>query len=154
MSADPRSRVPASQPASAAEPGDEAAATLPLPHRADDGATVPGLRALCRLDELPDGGCKGFGPAPGGFTGLFAIRQDDRVFVYVNACPHIGTPLDWTPDRFLSHDGSLIICATHGAEFRIADGECVRGPCIGDRLEPVVIQIKDNTIFVPEDAGL
>ena len=33
------------------------------------------------------------------------------------------------PDRFLSADGSLIVCATHGAEFRITDGECLRGPC-------------------------
>ena len=41
-----------------------------------------------------------------------------------------------------------------GAEFRIADGECTRGPCFGDRLERVVIQINDGTIYVPEDAGL
>jgi nitrite reductase/ring-hydroxylating ferredoxin subunit len=115
------------------------------------------------LDELHDGGCKGFSPPPGGLTtgssarwqaGLFAVRQGDEVFVYVNSCPHIGTPLDWVPDRFLSHDGRLIVCATHGAEFRIADGECLRGPCFGNRLEPVVIQIKDGTIFVPENAGL
>jgi nitrite reductase/ring-hydroxylating ferredoxin subunit len=123
---------------------------LPLP----DGVGERGRRALCRLDDLPDGASRGFGPVAGGFTGLFAVRQTDAVFVYVNACPHIGTPLDWTPNRFLSADGSHIICATHGAEFRIADGECMRGPCIGDRLEAVVIQIEDGTIFVPEDAGL
>ena len=76
------------------------------------------------------------------------------MLVYVNACPHIGTPLDWVPDRFLSADGSRIVCATHGAEFAIADGECLRGPCLGDRLEPVKIQIKDGTLFVPQDAGL
>jgi nitrite reductase/ring-hydroxylating ferredoxin subunit len=121
------------------------------------------LRALCRLDDVPDGASKGF-PAPpdslgdGSVTrwqaGLFAVRQGDSVFVYVNSCPHIGTPLDWTPDRFLSRDGSRIVCATHGAEFRISDGECLRGPCFGDRLEPVMIQIKDGTIYVPEHAGL
>ena len=57
------------------------------------------------LDEIPDGGSKGFPPPPGGFTGLFAVRQGDAVHVYVNSCPHIGTPLDWMPDRFLSADG-------------------------------------------------
>jgi nitrite reductase/ring-hydroxylating ferredoxin subunit len=82
------------------------------------------------------------------------VRQGDAVHVYVNSCPHIGTPLDWMPDRFLSADGSHIICATHGAEFRISDGECVYGPCMGDRLEAVMIQINDGTVFVPEDAGL
>jgi nitrite reductase/ring-hydroxylating ferredoxin subunit len=114
----------------------------------------PRPRALCRLAELPDGAAKGFPPAPGGFTGLVAIRQGDAVRVYVNSCPHLGTPLDWTPDRFLSADGGRIVCATHGAEFRIADGECLRGPCFGERLEPVIVFIEDGTIYVPEDAGL
>ncbi len=126
--------------------------SLPLPLR--EGVGGRGQRALCRVDDLSDGTAKGFPPAPGGFTGLVAIRQGDAIFVYVNACPHLGTPLEWTLDRFLSADGSLIVCATHGAEFRVADGLCLRGPCFGERLEPVVIQIKDGTIFVPEDAGL
>ena len=111
-------------------------------------------RALCRLDEIPDGGAKGFPPPPGGFIGLFAVRRGERVMVYVNSCPHIGTPLDWTPDRFLSRDGAFIICATHGAEFRITDGECIRGPCKGNRLEAVPVEIRDGTIYVPQGAGL
>jgi nitrite reductase/ring-hydroxylating ferredoxin subunit len=131
------------------DPGQE---PLPLPLR--EGVAGRGFRALCRLDDLPDGAARGFGPAPGGFTGLFAVRQGDAVVVYVNSCPHIGTPLEWIADRFLSHDGSLIVCATHGAEFRIADGECIRGPCFGDRLEPVMTEIRDGIIYVPEDAGL
>jgi len=112
------------------------------------------MRALCRLDALADRSSKGFPPAAGGFAGLFAVRQADAVHVYVNSCPHLGVALDWTPDRFLSVDGSRIVCATHGAEFRIADGLCVRGPCLGDRLEPVMIEITDGTLMVPEDAGL
>ena len=111
-------------------------------------------RVLCRLDDIPDGGAKGFGPAPGGFTGLFALRRGAHVAVYVNACPHLGTPLDWTPDRFLSADGSRIVCATHGAEFRPEDGVCLRGPCLGARLEAVMIVIEDGAVLVPEDAGL
>jgi nitrite reductase/ring-hydroxylating ferredoxin subunit len=112
------------------------------------------LRRLCALDDIPDGGAKGFGPPAGGFTGLFAVRQGEDVFVYVNSCPHIGVPLDWAPDRFLTADGGRIICATHGAEFGIADGVCVRGPCFGDRLEAVMIEIKDGWVLVSEDAGL
>jgi len=112
-----------------------------------------GWRPLCNFADLPDGSSTSFPPAPGSFTGLFAVRQGDAVFVYVNSCPHIGTPLDWVPGRFLSADGSRIICATHGAEFRIADGECLRGPCFGDRLEAVMIQIKNGVVFVPQVAG-
>jgi len=127
----------------------------PVVSPGDAHEQAPGrLRALCRVDELQDGASKGFPPAPGGFAGLFAVRQGDAVHVYVNACPHLGLPLDWTPDRFLSADGSRIVCATHGAEFRIADGACLQGPCRGERLEPVMTQIKDGVLLVPEDAGL
>jgi nitrite reductase/ring-hydroxylating ferredoxin subunit len=112
------------------------------------------LRALCKVEDIPDGAAKGFSPPAGGFTGLFAVRRGDDVFVYVNSCPHIGVPLDWMPDRFLTADGARIVCATHGAEFGIESGLCLRGPCLGDRLEQVMIEIKDGVILVPEDAGL
>jgi nitrite reductase/ring-hydroxylating ferredoxin subunit len=112
------------------------------------------MRPLCRLDDLAPGESRGFGPAPGGFTGLFAVRAGDAVHVYVNACPHIGVPLDWAPGRFLSTDGTRIVCSMHGAEFRIADGLCTAGPCLGEALEPVMIEIKDGVILVPDDSGL
>lgn len=118
------------------------------------GGSETEMRALCRVEDIPEGGSLGFGPAPGGFTGLFAVRRCGLVHVYVNSCPHIGTPLDWTPGRFLSSDGSRIVCATHGAEFGIEDGICRSGSCLGDRLEPVMIEISDGTILVPQDAGL
>lgn len=111
-------------------------------------------RVLCRLEDIPDGGARGFGPAHGGFTGLFAVRRGGSVFVYVNACPHLGSSLDWGPDRFLTADGAHVVCATHGALFGIADGVCLRGPCVGDRLEPVPAQIVDGRVLVPADAGL
>jgi nitrite reductase/ring-hydroxylating ferredoxin subunit len=114
----------------------------------------PRPRRLCALTDIPDGESKGFGPPRGGFTGLFAVRRGDEVFAYVNSCPHVGTPLDWLPDRFLTSDNTRIICATHGAEFRIEDGVCTAGPCLGARLEQVMIEIKDGDLYVPEDAGL
>jgi nitrite reductase/ring-hydroxylating ferredoxin subunit len=111
-------------------------------------------RTLCRVADIPDGGARGFEPAPGGLTGLFAIRRGDAVHVYVNACPHLGISLDWAPDKFLTADGSLIICSTHGAEFQIEDGYCLRGPCHGLSLEAVETWITDGTIEIPSDAGL
>lgn len=112
------------------------------------------MRALCRFDELADGAARGFGAPRGGYIGLFAVRRGTEVFVYVNSCPHVGTALDWAPDRFLSPDGSVIVCATHGAQFGVADGVCLRGPCVGAALESVPVQIEDGVILVPADAGL
>ena len=111
-------------------------------------------RTLCRFEDIPDGGARGFGPAPGGFTGLFAVRRGAEVFVYVNSCPHIGTSLDWAPDRFLTADGAHIVCSTHGALFDRESGLCVHGPCMGDRLEAVPAQIVGGIVLVPADAGL
>ena len=112
------------------------------------------LRALCAVTEIDDGGTLAFPAAAGGFLGLFALRQGDRVQVFINSCPHIGVALDWLPNRFLSTDGTHIICAMHGARFRLSDGLCVEGPCLGDQLEAVMIHIKDGTLYVAEDSGL
>jgi naringenin degradation protein FdeD len=107
------------------------------------------MRTLCRVTDVPENGAKGFPGADGAFTGLVVIRQHDQVYVYENSCPHIGTPLDWTPDRFLSADRRHLICATHGAEFTINTGVCISGPCRGDRLTPVSVLIQDGMIYVP-----
>jgi len=111
-------------------------------------------RTLCRVADIPDGGSLGFGPAPGSFTGLFAVRRDDQVVVYVNSCPHLGVALDWAPDRFLTADGARIICSTHGAEFRIEDGFCLRGPCQGASLRAVPYVIEGGMLTVDADAGI
>jgi nitrite reductase/ring-hydroxylating ferredoxin subunit len=108
-------------------------------------------RTLCRIADIPENGAKGFPGPDGAFTGLVAVRQGDDVYVYENACPHIGTPLDWTPDRFLSADKRYLICATHGAQFTIATGLCVSGPCRGDRLTPVDFSVRDGAILISQD---
>jgi nitrite reductase/ring-hydroxylating ferredoxin subunit len=113
----------------------------------------PRQHVLCRVEDLPQGVGKGFPPIGDAFSGFIAIRDGDTVRVYVNACPHIGTPLDWVPDRFMSHDGCHFICATHGAEFRTSDGLCLKGPCVGDRLEPVPLEIRDGLVLIAENAG-
>jgi nitrite reductase/ring-hydroxylating ferredoxin subunit len=118
------------------------------------GSQTVTLRALCAISDIDDGGTLAFAPAQGGFLGLFALRQGDDIQVFINSCPHIGVALDWLPNRFLSTDGRQIVCAMHGARFRLSDGLCVEGPCLGDRLEAVMIEIKDGMLYVPQDAGL
>jgi nitrite reductase/ring-hydroxylating ferredoxin subunit len=103
------------------------------------------LDALCRADEVPEAGGRGFRR---GALAFFVVRKDGALYAYANSCPHIGTPLDWVPDRFFERRGEKLLCATHGALFRPQDGECVAGPCFGRRLAPVAIQIVDETIFL------
>jgi nitrite reductase/ring-hydroxylating ferredoxin subunit len=105
------------------------------------------------VEEIPEGRARGFAPPPGGLTGLFAVRRQGQVFVYVNSCPHLGLPLEPVPDRFLDRKGELIVCSAHGARFRIEDGACLSGPCQGDVLEAVAAEIVDGIVWVPPEAG-
>ena len=97
---------------------------------------------LCRLAEIAEGQAKGVtlgaGPAA---TEILIARRGQRVFGYLNACPHAGSPLDWAPDRFVSADGRFLQCHTHGALFRFEDGRCLAGPCRGERLTPVALAV-------------
>ena len=111
----------------------------------DAPATQDG-RVLCVLDDIPDPGGKGFALA--GRQPFFVIRTGQRVRGYLNTCPHQGTPLDWKPDTFLTYDKSLIQCSTHWARFRIDDGECVAGPCVGKSLNPVAVRVRDGAIVL------
>ncbi|MEP1030606.1 MAG: Rieske 2Fe-2S domain-containing protein, partial [Alphaproteobacteria bacterium] len=79
---------------------------------------------------------------------VMAIRQGDTVFAYVNSCPHVGTPLDMWPGRFLTRDGEYILCATHGALFRIEDGHCVAGPCVGRGLTPIDARVVNGVVNI------
>ncbi|HYZ34770.1 MAG TPA: Rieske (2Fe-2S) protein [Crenalkalicoccus sp.] len=117
-------------------------------------AAEPAERVLCRLEDIPDGAARGFPGAHGAFTGLFAVRRGTRVHVYVNACPHIGLPLEPMPDRFLDARRQLILCSAHGARFRIEDGMCVSGPCLGAALEAVPARVEDGVVVVPAGVGL
>lgn len=110
-------------------------------------------RVLCRVEDIPDPGAKGFPSQPGGFFGLFAVRKAGRVHVYVNSCPHIGLPLEPLPDRFLDTRKNFIVCSAHGARFRVEDGMCVTGPCLGQGLEEVPARVEDGLLLVAADAG-
>jgi nitrite reductase/ring-hydroxylating ferredoxin subunit len=108
---------------------------------------------LCGLTEIPDGTGRGFTwhdpDGAGAPLDVVVVRQGTRVFGYVNSCPHARSPLDWTPDRFMSLDGRHIQCATHGALFQVEDGLCVLGPCVGRSLTPVPIKVEGGRVIVP-----
>lgn len=104
---------------------------------------------LCRLDEIAEPGSRGFRIGAGGEArAIFVVRQGGRVVGYENSCPHLGSPLDWVPDRFLDLEKRFILCATHGALFQIADGLCVGGPCAGKSLKPVAIRLEAGGIYL------
>lgn len=102
-----------------------------------------------RLDEIDDPGCREFriGEGDWPFRG-FVVRRGDAIFAYQNFCMHVGHPLNWKPDSFLTRDQTKIICASHGAIYEIDSGLCVGGPCRGKSLRRVECEVRNGQVFV------
>ncbi len=104
---------------------------------------------LCRLDEIGLPGSKGFSLGQGAARReIFVVRGGDGVWAYENSCPHTGGMLDWVADQFLNFQRTHILCATHGAQFRMDDGHCIHGPCIGKSLVCVAIRLQGDDILL------
>ncbi|WP_417451988.1 Rieske (2Fe-2S) protein [Kordiimonas sp.] len=103
---------------------------------------------LARLDALPAHGGKELVFRDGNMVlRLLVQRYGHGAVVYENRCPHAGTPLNMFDDKFVDITGGRLICRTHGALFNIGDGKCVRGPCKGDHLRTVAVEIRDGAIY-------
>ena len=104
---------------------------------------------ICHLDELAD-------PDSRAFTLLhkdtaiegFVVRRGECVTAFVNSCPHTGATLNWSPHQFLDVAGEFIQCSMHGALFRLDDGFCVRGPCVGQSLQSLQVTLQGGIIWV------
>ncbi|MFW5452025.1 Rieske (2Fe-2S) protein [Thioalkalivibrio sulfidiphilus] len=108
------------------------------------------MKPLCHLKDLEATGALGLTVDLGeGPVGIFVVRQDKTVRAYLNRCPHRGTPLEWQDHQFLDDEGALIVCATHGALFRIEDGLCVAGPCKRQSLTPVPVRVEGQAVLLP-----
>ncbi len=109
------------------------------------------VAALRRVDELPDAGvCEVEATLAGQPESLLLMRAGEQVRGFLNICPHAGRPLNWAPGKFLVESG-LLICAAHGASFSIPDGRCVLGPCRGQSLREVPLQIDNGEIRLAAD---
>jgi nitrite reductase/ring-hydroxylating ferredoxin subunit len=111
---------------------------------------------LTSLDSITDGGLIEIqGRIEGAVESMILHRDGDHVRAWLNVCPHAGRRLDWAPGKFLRSKEGLLVCAVHGASFELIQGECVAGPCRGDRLREVAVEVEGrNVILRPERFAL
>lgn len=104
---------------------------------------------LCSIHEISDPGSKEFelkiNDTP---LNCFVVHHDTQFYAYQNTCPHTGAPLNWQPDQFLDRDMRLIQCAVHDALFEIDSGYCVAGPCSGQTLKALTLEIEEDDIIL------
>ena len=106
------------------------------------------VRVLARIDQIEDGGfLEVEALLPGGDAESLVLHRDgDVVRAWLNVCPHAGRRLDWAPGRFLKSKSGELVCAVHGATFELQGGVCVAGPCRGDSLRAVAVEIVDGDV--------
>lgn len=107
---------------------------------------------LCLQHDLLDTAPLGFDIASSASHDAMSVvllRYENTLYCYQNRCPHLGIPLNWQPDDFLSLEQTHFQCATHGALFNFHDGQCIMGPCIDEQLTPLTIECdEDNKIWL------
>jgi nitrite reductase/ring-hydroxylating ferredoxin subunit len=116
-------------------------------------APVPTGEPLCEIADIAPGHSRGFRIEGESVPVLaFLVRplgaRADEVYGYVNQCAHRSMPLEWVEDEFLDEARKVIVCATHGAIFRIKDGLCIEGPCPGKSLQALSLDVREGRVYV------
>lgn len=103
--------------------------------------------SLIRRSELPESGITALTVDISGENVAILVQvEGGQLRAWVNACPHEGRRLDFAPGKFLI-DKQNLVCAAHGASFRLSDGFCVGGPCRGESLRAVLVtELPDGSL--------
>ena len=102
---------------------------------------------LCANADLVENEARAFRSPVGE---VIVVNRDGQTYAYHNSCPHLGINLEFNPDEFMDSENYFLICSNHGALFQVEDGLCVSGPCQGESLLSVPIQIQDGFIELIE----
>jgi nitrite reductase/ring-hydroxylating ferredoxin subunit len=104
---------------------------------------------LIELERIADGGFAEVEACiDGEAESLVLYREGDAVRAWLNVCPHAGRRLDWAPGQFLKSKDGLLVCAAHGAGFELQRGECVSGPCRGQSLRALEVEVRGGGVYL------
>lgn len=116
---------------------------------------IDSARLLCRLDELPPGGCREFRLGEGDWPLRgFVVDVPDGARAYLNRCAHLSFALNYLPDEFLTYDRRFILCSMHGAQFEKATGLCIAGPCLGRSLVRLPVRVDAQGVWLADDVDV
>ena len=104
---------------------------------------------LIALNDIADGGFAEIETMIGDDAESLILHRDSgEVRAWLNVCPHAGRRLDWAPGQFLKSKDGHLVCAAHGASFELVRGDCIAGPCRGDSLRGVPVEIRDGEVWL------
>lgn len=78
----------------------------------------------------------------------FLIRFAGQYHAYRNCCAHMALTLDLDDNDFFTIDSRALICKTHGAVYNPDTGLCFSGPCYGESLERLPVEVREGAVFL------
>ena len=112
-------------------------------------APLPGTY-LCLKTEIGNNRVKEFrfgGESPFAFR-MFIYNDNGTFKAYQNSCPHYDVPLNHNPDDLFTSDAGYFQCMTHFAKFEKDSGLCISGPCEGQALESIPIELEGERLII------
>ena len=104
---------------------------------------------MIAFDSIEDGGFAEIEALVNGDAESLILHRDGQhVRAWLNVCPHAGRRLDWAPGKFLKSREGHLVCAAHGASFELSRGDCVAGPCRGDALRAIAVEVRDGQVVL------
>ncbi len=104
---------------------------------------------IARADEVAEGQTLKFPFTRGGKpTEGFLARFRGQLVAYENKCQHLPLHLDFDTGRFFTGEGDYFICQTHNATYEPLTGLCVRGPCEGQSLKSLKIEVTGGEVWL------
>ena len=110
-------------------------------------------RLICAASELPElgRGVRFDLQRLGKSQPAFVVRFGGEPRAFLNQCGHVPVELDWQEGEFFDDSRLYLICATHGALYHPASGQCVGGRCAGRGLIPVPVVERDGHVYLMEE---
>jgi nitrite reductase/ring-hydroxylating ferredoxin subunit len=109
---------------------------------------------ICPIEELSDSTSLKFRILEEGRAiEAFLIRFSGRYYAYKNRCAHMALTLDLEDNDFFTIDCRALICKTHGAVYFPESGICFSGPCYGETLEPLPVELRDGQVILVETSA-
>src|SRR5262249_50063715 len=109
---------------------------------------------ICSIQELSDNSSLKFRILEQGRAiEAFLIRFSGQYYAYKNRCAHLALTLDLDDNDFFTIDYRALICKTHGAAYFPESGICFSGPCYGEALEALSVQLRDGQVILVESSA-
>jgi len=108
------------------------------------------VERIAAVDAIPREGLRfAYRDGPFDEEGILLQLADGAVRAYKNECRHLPMKLDERePKEIWDEDRRLLICSSHGARYRPADGLCISGPCEGSHLRRLPIEVRDGVVYL------